>query len=72
MPRYTVGRFLQDREQWRKMQGHHSSQGMPGCSNTNNSSTSSQVIEFKKRRHIQRNSPAIEGTLKNFFFQVGQ
>lgn len=67
MPRYTVGRFLQDREHWNRIQGCHgnnssSSMQPPGCSsasssNYNNSNSSNgHGGEIKRRKHITRNS----------------
>ncbi|KAK3792247.1 hypothetical protein RRG08_007327 [Elysia crispata] len=66
MPRYTVGRFLQDREHWNRIQGCHggssSSMQPPECSsasssNYNNSNSSNgHGGEIKRRKHITRNS----------------
>ena len=72
MPRYTVGRFLQDREHWNRIQGCHGSSGSmqpPGCSsvsssNYNNSNSSNgHGGEIKRRKHITRNSTFHEGII---------
>ncbi|KAI8787862.1 G patch domain-containing protein 2 [Biomphalaria glabrata] len=62
MPRYTVGKFLQDREHWNRMQSHHANSQVPGsaaCSNINNSN--SHGGEFKRRRHVTRSAASIDG-----------
>ncbi|BFZ12183.1 hypothetical protein BsWGS_15221 [Bradybaena similaris] len=73
MPRYTVGRFLQDREHWSRMQGHHhqltpappaSSSSCSSNNNSNNSSSSNgHGVEFKRRKHVTRNvaNSGVEG-----------
>ncbi|GFO10218.1 G patch domain-containing protein 2-like [Plakobranchus ocellatus] len=67
MPRYTVGRFLQDREHWNRIQScHGGSMQPPGCSsasssNYNNSNSSNgHGGEIKRRKHITRNSTFLE------------
>ncbi|XP_005106952.1 G patch domain-containing protein 2 [Aplysia californica] len=62
MPRYTVGKFLQDREHWNRMQGHHNAScPLPGCSNSTSNNSNGHVTEFKRRRHVPRNTPAVDG-----------
>ncbi|KAH9489518.1 hypothetical protein Btru_037379 [Bulinus truncatus] len=63
MPRYTVGKFLQDREHWNHMQSHHLNTQIPGglaSSNVNNNSNG-HGGEFKRRRHVPRSAASIEG-----------
>ncbi|XP_059149597.1 G patch domain-containing protein 2-like isoform X1 [Physella acuta] len=62
MPRYTVGKFLQDREHWNRMQGHHPGTLLPGtCNNNTNNNSNGHGVEFKRRRHVPKSSTSIEG-----------
>lgn len=65
MPRYTVGKFLQDREHWNRMQGHHPGALLPGtCNNNTNNNSNGHGVEFKRRRHVPKSSTSIEGIVQ--------
>uniref|UniRef100_A0A0B6ZRA5 Uncharacterized protein n=1 Tax=Arion vulgaris TaxID=1028688 RepID=A0A0B6ZRA5_9EUPU len=66
MPRYTVGRFLQDREHWNHMQGHHHQGTQLPCTSSsycinNNNISNNLGGEFKRRKHVSRIISVVEG-----------
>ncbi|CAL1528408.1 unnamed protein product [Lymnaea stagnalis] len=61
MPRYTVGRFLQDREHWNRMQSHHPSPLVTGALGVCSNNSNCHGVEFKRRRHVTRSAASVEG-----------